>query len=173
MSSFSGLVDRLAALEARVEKLEASDARVEREGTDSNLLEWLRAQTPAGGGVAFAGSVDLPNGRRVEWQMGHTAAQLLSTDWTDIAPALTALGHPIRLRLLNAVLAGVHETAALAATLGDGTTGQLHHHLRELTAAGWLRAERRGRYDIPAERMVPLLVAVAAAGGPESGKARR
>ena len=78
---------------------------------------------------------------------------LLTSDWHDIAPVLAALGHPVRLRLLNAVLAGTHETAALAETLGDGTTGQLHHHLRELTATGWLRAERRGRYDVPADRV--------------------
>lgn len=166
----SNLADRVAALEARVERLEVPDAPAGRPAADATVLDRLRAEAPEGGGVAFAGSLALPGERRVEWQMGHPATGLLVSDWSDIAPALAALGHPVRLRLLNAVLAGTQETAALAETLGDGTTGQLHHHLRELTAAGWLRAERRGRYDIPADRVVPLLVAIAAAGGPETGR---
>ena len=173
MEDPSTLADRLAALEARVAKLETPDASALRPAADATVLDRLRAEAPEGGGVAFAGSLALRGGRQVEWQMGHPAAGLLDADWSDIAPALAALGHPVRLRLLNAVLAGTHETAALAETLGDGTTGQLHHHLRELTATGWLRAERRGRYEVPADRVVPLLVAVAAAGGPQTGQEGR
>ncbi len=44
-----------------------------------------------------------------------------------------------------------------------GTTGQPYHHLRQLVAAGWLRAGGHGRYDVPGERVVPLLVILAAA----------
>lgn len=173
MEDPSTLADWLAALEARVAQLETPDASAPRPAADATVLDRLRAEAPEGGGVAFAGSLARPGGRRVEWQMGHPAAGLLDADWSDIAPALAALGHPVRLRLLNAVLTGTHETAALAETLGDGTTGQLHHHLRELTATGWLRAERRGRYEVPADRVVPLLVAIAAAGGPETGQMRQ
>jgi DNA-binding transcriptional ArsR family regulator len=165
------LAHRLQALEARVDTLEASSSAPRPGGPP--VLDLLRAEAPEGGGVAFAGSLALPGHRRVEWQMGHPAAGLMDADWSDTAPALAALGHPVRLRLLNAVLSGTQDTAALAGTLGDGTTGQLHHHLRELTATGWLRAERRGRYEVPADRVVPLLVAVAAAGGPETGQDRR
>ena len=170
MDDQSELADRLAALEARVARLEVPRSDTTRSTADATVLDRLRAEAPEGGGVAFAGSLALPGGRRVEWQMGHPATGLLTSDWHDIAPVLAALGHPVRLRLLNAVLAGTHETAALAETLGDGSTGQLHHHLRELTATGWLRAERRGRYDVPADRVVPLLVAVAAASGPQTGQ---
>lgn len=173
MKDQSDLANRLAALEARVERLEAPASPAHRMGDDATVLDRVRAEAPAGGGVAFAGSLALPGNRRVEWEMGHPATGLLAADWSDIAPALAALGHPVRLRLLNAVLAGTHETAALAETLGDGTTGQLHHHLRELTATGWLRAERRGRYEVPADRVVPLLVAIAAAGGPQTGQEER
>lgn len=165
METSTDLVERLAALEARVGRLEAP-----RPVTGETVLDRLRTEAPEGSGVAFAGSLALPGGRRVEWQMGHPASGLLDADWSDIAPALAALGHPVRLRLLNAVLAGTRETAALVRTLGDGTTGQLHHHLRELTATGWLRAERRGCYDVPADRVVPLLVAIAGAGGPQTGR---
>jgi hypothetical protein len=43
------------------------------------------------------------------------------------------------------------------------TTGQLYHHLRQLVAAGWLRTSLRGRYAVPADRIVPLLALLAAA----------
>jgi hypothetical protein len=43
-----------------------------------------------------------------------------------------------------------------------GTTGQLYHHLRQLVSAGWLRTTARGQYAVPGERVVPLLVALAA-----------
>jgi hypothetical protein len=79
-------------------------------------------------------------------------------------------GDPVRLVLLRAVLSGTRKTAALAATLGDGTAAHLHYRLRELTATGRPRAERPGRYDVPADRVVPLLVAIAAAGKPDTGQ---
>jgi hypothetical protein len=44
-----------------------------------------------------------------------------------------------------------------------GTTGQIYHHLRQLTGAGWLHTTGRGRYEVPPGRVVPLLVAVAVA----------
>lgn len=154
------LAERVAALEAAVAKLQGA----------GSPLDALRAEAPAGGGVRFEGSVDLPGPARVDWTMGHPARGLLAADWSDIAPTLAALGHPVRLHLLQAVLNGTRGTAELANTLGEGTTGQLHHHLRELTATGWLRVERRGRYTVPTDRVVPLLVAVAAAGGPQTGQ---
>lgn len=160
MPETTDLAERVAALEAAVARLQGA----------GGPLEALRAEAPAGGGVRFEGSVDLPGPARVDWSMGHPARGLLAADWSDIAPALAALGHPVRLHLLQAVLNGTRGTAELAGTLGEGTTGQLHHHLRELTATGWLRSERRGRYTVPTDRVVPLLVAVAAAGGPQTGQ---
>ena len=47
-----------------------------------------------------------------------------------------------------------------AATEGLGTTGQLHHHLRQLKAAGWLHQTGRGTYEVPARRVVPLLTMI-------------
>jgi hypothetical protein len=45
-----------------------------------------------------------------------------------------------------------------------GTSGQLYHHLRPLLGAGWLCQAARGRYEVPHDRVVPLLVVVAATG---------
>ena len=69
----------------------------------------------------------------------------------------------MRLRLAQLVLQGTETTAELAADADLGTTGQLHHHLRQLVAAGWLQSAGRGRYRVPAQRVVPLLAIVAAA----------
>jgi len=61
------------------------------------------------------------------------------------------------------VLNGAATTAELAEDETLGTTGQLHHHLRALVAAGWLTSAGRGRWTIPGPRVVPLLVVVVAA----------
>lgn len=106
----------------------------------------------------MTGSLNLPTGEPVEWQLGAATADLLETDWSDTAAALGALGHPVRLELLRAVLAGVRSTAELAET--TGSTGQLHHHLKQLVSTGWLAQRGRGAYEVPPARVVPLLVIV-------------
>jgi hypothetical protein len=114
------------------------------------------------GGVLFTGTVTLPGGGSHAWQQGATTASLLDLDWPDLADDLAALGHPVRLQLLRLVATGTHTTAELARAEGLGTSGQLHHHVRHLVTAGWLRKAGRGRYEIPAPRLVPLLVVLAA-----------
>lgn len=118
-----------------------------------------------GGAVAYGGQVRLPGGEEYAWQRTHSADQLRTGGPEDddaMATALSALAHPVRLRLLREVLNGHTSTAALAALPGLGTTGQLHHHLRQLSGAGWLRTASRGTYAVPGERVVPLLVVLAA-----------
>jgi hypothetical protein len=74
-----------------------------------------------------------------------------------------ALSHPVRLQLVQRVLNGTTSTAELAEAESLGTTGQLHHHLRALVAAGWLTSTGRGRWGVPGPRIIPLLVMIAAA----------
>jgi hypothetical protein len=100
--------------------------------------------TPAGA-VMIVGAIDLPDGQQAQWQEGAAA------------DALQALGHPVRLRLLQEVLRGRATARDLADLEGLGTTGQVYHHLRQLVAAGWLRARAGGHHEVPAERLVPLL----------------
>ena len=109
-------------------------------------------------GVTLAGNVTLLGHPLVQWQVGLATETLLGHDWRDAAPVFAALGHPARLHLLRAVLLGQTRTADLSAF----TTGQLYHHLRELVATGWLRPAGRGAHSIPTERVVPLLVMLAA-----------
>jgi DNA-binding transcriptional ArsR family regulator len=112
--------------------------------------------------IAYAGSLVVDSGP-VRWQMTHEAGRLLDLDWTALAPALGALGHPVRLRILQLVTRSEATTAAdLAETDGLGSTGQIYHHLRQLVGAGWLRATTKGRHEVPPERLVPLLVILGA-----------
>lgn len=127
-------------------------------------LEGLRERIDdEAGDVMLLGAVALPTGETFDWQQSASAATLLERDWRDAAEAISALGHPVRLAILHAVLTGSRSTAELADLPDLGTTGQLHHHLRLMLAAGWLQNAGRGRYEVPAARVVPVLGVLAAA----------
>lgn len=128
-------------------------------------LEGLRSRLEDGAGsVMIVGAVGLPTGETYDWQQAGSVATTLQVEWADLADALSALGHPIRLVILQSIATGTRSTAELAAIPELGTTGQLHHHLRLLVAAGWLTNTGRGHYAIPAPRVVPLLAILVAAG---------
>ena len=124
------------------------------------LLSALKAQAPVDA-VVFGGTATLPEGQ-VAWQWGAATEQVRETEWEPAAAVLDALSHPVRLRLLQRILNGTATTAELAADESLGTTGQLHHHLRALVAAGWLASAGRGRWNIPAARVIPLLIVIVA-----------
>ncbi|MEV0636795.1 winged helix-turn-helix domain-containing protein [Streptomyces sp. NPDC050619] len=159
------LQERIAALEERVSRLESVPhkpvSQVSR-GEAFWALEGLRQRLTGNGQVLFTGVLDLPTGEHYEWQQGAVAERLLEADWSEHAAPYAALGHPVRLTLLRAVLRGTRSAAELQETAGLNTTGQLYHHLKQLTAAGWLHAEGRGHYQVPAGRVVPLLVLLSA-----------
>jgi len=123
-------------------------------------LEGLRARLPEPGGVLITGSVTLPDGRAARWQEGAATDDVLAGDWAERADVLAALGHPIRLRLLHRVLSGTATVHDLLETEGVGTSGQVYHHLRQLTATGWLQSGGGGRYEVPVARVVPLLTTI-------------
>ncbi|QDQ12390.1 ArsR/SmtB family transcription factor [Streptomyces spectabilis] len=164
--------ERIAELERRMAALEsagrdrAGAAPVVSE-SDFWALEGLKAQLAehgaADGGVLYTGAVRLPTGERYDWQTGQFTEVLLDGDWSEAAESFAALGSAVRLRLLREILGGRRTAAELAALDGVGTTGQIYHHLRQLTGAGWLHTTAKGRYQVPADRVVPLLVFVAAA----------
>ena len=127
-------------------------------------LEGLRERLDdEAGDVMLLGAVGLPTGETFDWQQSASVATLFEREWRDAADAISAVGHPVRLAILHAVLSGSRSTAELAHLPELGTTGQLHHHLRLMLAAGWLQNAGRGRYEVPAPRVVPLLTVLAAA----------
>ncbi|KUL38964.1 ArsR family transcriptional regulator [Streptomyces sp. NRRL F-4489] len=172
---------RLAALEraagaAGEERAEAAEETApapspapERDPDDALwALHGLKGQLAevgaANGGVLFTGAVRTPVGLHYEWQYGVATDTVLEGDWADASEVFAALGQPVRLRLLREILGGRCTAAELTELDGTGTTGQIYHHLRQLTAAGWLHTTARGRYEIPGDRVVPLLVMMSAAG---------
>ncbi|WP_435284550.1 ArsR/SmtB family transcription factor [Streptomyces koelreuteriae] len=159
---------RVADLERRLATLEGAHRTGPRlDDSDFWALNGLKEQLAelgaADGGILYTGSVRLPTGEPYVWQMGVLTEGLLEEDWTTAAESFAALGHPVRLRLLHEILGGRRTAAELAELDEVGTTGQIYHHLRQLTATGWLHTTGRGRYEVPDQRVVPLLVAVATA----------
>lgn len=146
-----GTGDPLWALHELKRLLAARDDSAEPVGESS----------PPTGAVLIAGSVHLQIGP-LGWQYALTPEALLEEDWSDYASLFAALGHPVRLALLQRILAGTTQTSELANSNDLGTTGQLHHHLRILVAAGWLRTPRRGHYEVPSGRVIPLLATLVA-----------
>jgi hypothetical protein len=161
----SDLETRVAALEvARQTEHAQSPPREAMEGDDRFwVLNGIKRMLPDPGGVIYAGAVETPAGP-VEWQYGALAEELFAHDWADFAKGLAAIGNPIRLSLLQAILNGTHTVAALGELATFGTSGQIYHHINTLVAAGWLEARARGRYTIPIGRIVPLLVILTAVG---------
>lgn len=162
-------LDDLARLEARVLRLE------QHVGPGADVVVapehdpwWLLAELDRRGldsSLVYAGTVAEDAGGPVRWQITQSSTALLDTDWSPTAATLAALGHPSRLQILQLIARGEARTAAeLSASEGLGTTGQIYHHLRLLIGAGWLRATRRGQHEVPAERLVPLLLVLSAAG---------
>ncbi|MFB6535433.1 ArsR family transcriptional regulator [Streptomyces noursei] len=130
----------------------------------NRLKEQFAGLGAVNGGVLFTGAVRTPAGLRYEWQYGLPTDTVMDGDWAAAAESFAALGQPVRLRLLREILGGRCTAAELTGLDGTGTTGQIYHHLRQLTAAGWLHTAARGRYEVPVERVVPLLVMLTAAG---------
>lgn len=162
--STSDLARRVAALEEAVGRLteQPPPTTTDHEPRDSFwALHGLQERGIEG--VVMAGSVVVPEAGPVAWQTALTTEALLDLDWSELAPTIDALSHPARLTILRLVLSGVRTTSALLEQESLGTTGQLHHHLRQLVAAGWLTLVKRGQYLVPGPRVVPLLVVMLAA----------
>jgi len=122
----------------------------------------LRSRLGKPGGVMFTGAARLPRNVRAAWQHEMAMVDLLDADWAPEAEPIAALAHPVRLALLREVLKGARSVSALASLPGLGTSGQLYHHLKPLLAEGWLQPAGRGRYEVPNDRVLPLLGIIAA-----------
>ena len=162
---------RLDALEARIADLEAIPAsdvpQSSRPGaaqapspSDPDDPFWaltsLKERIPAPGGVLLAGAVDVGAGH-LEYQWARPTEHLLEVDWQQHADSIAALGHPLRMAILRRLLDGERTVAQLVEELDLGSTGVAYHHLSALQSGGWVHSPRRGAWDLPTPRVVPLL----------------
>ncbi|MGC0423129.1 ArsR family transcriptional regulator [Embleya sp. AB8] len=161
-AALAALTERVAALEAAAGPPPPTAPAPARDDETFWALDGLKEHYGSGS-LLYTGALQLPQGPPVEWQLAADADALLAEDWAPFAEHLAALGHPVRLSLLREVLRGTDTAAELGALDGMGSSGQIYHHLRQLVAAGWLRTVGRGHYEVPAIRVVPLLVVLFAA----------
>lgn len=175
------LETRLARLERRVAQLEPKGlgasgpgtAESDAAGSGETPLSPESAEDPfwalhglidhlgESGGVTYTGHTTPPGAEApVSWQVGLTSEGLQELDFAAAAPALAALGHPVRLELLQSIYEGTTTVAELGRDERFGTTGQIYHHVHALAGAGWLENSRRGHWRVPAQRIIPLLTLV-------------
>ena len=184
--STSAVESRLAELERKVASLEsASDAPLDSAETDPSsasdqptspasnhparpadddtfwALNGLIDHAGDEGGVVYTGHTTPPGAESpVSWQMGLPSAALEDLNFAEAAGALAALGHPVRLELLQAIYEGTTTVAALGNDDRFGTTGQIYHHIHALAGAGWLENSRRGHWRVPGQKIIPLLTLI-------------
>ncbi|WP_166974966.1 ArsR/SmtB family transcription factor [Brevibacterium atlanticum] len=174
--------DRLSALERRVAELEA-DATSAPKAEDASAVadHALDGGTTGAGlpgdadtfwalhglvdhlgdGVTYTGHTTPPGSEGpVSWQVGMSSEGLAQIDFAEAAGPLAALGHPVRLQLLQSIYEGTTTVAELGKDERFGTTGQIYHHVHALASAGWLENARRGHWRVPAQRIIPLLTLV-------------
>lgn len=167
---------RLTQLEHRVAGLEApSTAPTASDGPASAATEnpnrpdddtfWalngLIDRAGDQGGVVYTGHTTPPGAKSpVSWQMGLPSAAFEDLNFAEAAPAFAALGHPVRLELLQAIYEGKTTVAELGDDDRFGTTGQIYHHVHTLAGAGWLENSRRGHWRVPAQKVIPLLTLI-------------
>jgi DNA-binding transcriptional ArsR family regulator len=178
----AGVAQQLAEIAARLVRVEkameerranvstsvASNTENNAVSVDANrywLISAVQQQNLKGGAVVFGGDVITPTGENYIWQQQREAKEMFKRDWTALDRVIAALGHPVRLRLLQAIIHGKTTKLELEHLDGLGTTGQLYHHLKILEEAGWVRSLERGVYGVPGERMVPLLTMLSASVG--------
>lgn len=162
------LSERVDALERRVLAVEQVLGDNDDDGPgpvptgDWWLLEGLRERMADSQGlIAWGGRHDGGSGT-IEWQITQDTSEVMPSDDQQrrlVADRLAALGHPSRLSIMEAVISGTHKVAELTEQVGLGTSGQMYHHINALSAAGWLRSNRRGYVEVPADRLIPALVA--------------
>jgi hypothetical protein len=117
------------------------------------------------GSLAYGGVASMPDSRDVWWSGQPAVPEVMDADLPSAAVALAALGHPLRLQLLRRMLLGASTVGERQRIDGIGSSGQVHHHLREPRLPEHVVSAKRNHYTLPGDRIVPFLVTVAAAVG--------
>lgn len=152
-ASVAELAERVARLESEREhgRLRGPIAPIDLVGVPSS-----EGQVTYGGNGPW-------DGRNVAWQVERSWADVVPLAGEQVARVLSALASGVRLRVVGELTAGTLTTGELAERLGQASSGQLFHHLRELLAAGIIHQPGRGTYALLPQQVVPMLALLSAA----------
>jgi DNA-binding transcriptional ArsR family regulator len=163
------LAAEVADLRKRVEALEEAPTSAPSSLPVADLVSGLRSMLAGDDGAEVPGGVVIyaglgPRGNdEIAWQLGHAWDDVLGGDRTRAGRTLAVLSSPARLDIVAELLAGPVSRQDLQDRLEQSTAGQLNHHLRELLSAGLVDQPRRGVYEVPPHRVVPILTVLACA----------
>ncbi|WP_054536539.1 ArsR family transcriptional regulator [Herpetosiphon geysericola] len=170
MDSAQSLLDRIAALEARVSALETQNpASIAATNEELGLVRQLQQRTGSDyehelghGAFLFAGSISSVLGNYV-WQGEHGLGELLRHPVEQIITVLSALASPIRLQIVQTLLEKPASSQSLLEQLHMQSAGQLYHHLKELRNAGIIIQRGRSDYSLEIKALIPVMIILAAA----------
>ena len=170
------VAQRLDALEKAVADLQqhhafpAKKKEIAPGEVDHELLERLRNRSGGGfvgeaskGSLVYAGVGEFGGNAGISWYVERPIPGILAQDNELLTTVLAALGSPPRMALVKRLFQGVATNKELQDTLGDAVSvGQLYHHVKELVNAGIIEQPKRGLYEIPKYKRIPLAVILAA-----------
>lgn len=124
--------------------------------------EPLASKSGLSGVVSFSGSVTR-DGSQLNYQWDRPVDFLCDEAWGRSLERLATLAHPVRRTILAELMGQPRTVQELVGQRIVSSTGKAYHHLGEMQSGGWVAKDNEGRYSIPANRILPLLVLVAAA----------
>lgn len=157
-----------AALKAEMDALKAQMAELQKIvayiAEKQSYQSLLRGAVESGDGSHAAGSVYYAGHYQNENQLlreepkTRELEQLLHISTDKVSKILAALGSKPRLDIIITLLQEALTGAEIVERLRMGTTGQLYHHLKALQGAGLVMQDADGRYALPDQRKLPLLL---------------
>ncbi len=115
--------------------------------------------------MAKTGAVITVSGQETVCCPSVLAAPLASPEAAELARGFSALGDPVRLRLLSMLAAAPEGEICVCNLVGPlgKTQGTVSHHLRILSEAGLVQGDRRGKwvwYSLDRDRLAALRTAL-------------
>lgn len=147
------LFQRLEAIEAVIARHEALFAKEGHSINDS--------PETTDGAIHFSGQFENASGS-ISYSWSRPPHHLLEEAWDSSFTRLAALAHPQRGLILKQLLNDPCSVSTLCQLGVTSSTGTAYHHLNELESAGWVRKGRGGVYEVPTERIIPLLTIISA-----------